>query len=61
MKHYIESRHFFQVLMFDLIIFACRVHWRKSKDSDKMLSSFSPWLHIWVDGKKWELSCLWKG
>lgn len=26
-----------------------------------MLSSFSPWLYLWVDGEKWKLSCLWQG
>lgn len=26
-----------------------------------MLSSFSPWLHLWMDGEKWKLSSLWQG
>ena len=49
------------ILTFVSIVFACRIHWRESEDSDKMLSSFSSWLHLWVDGKKWQLSCLWEG
>jgi len=58
---YIENRKIFRYLCLFQLFFACRIHWRESKDSDKMLSSLSPWLHIWVDGKKWELSCLWEG
>lgn len=41
--------------------FPCRIHRRESQDNDKMFSSLSSRLHIRVDGKKRQLSCLWEG